>query len=255
MEKILKAHLEDLARRSIKSMMVTSSSFLSSIEADTLFLGKKEGSILGCRCILFGGYEEAERRIAFFLPTESDVLIEEISVESNALSLIEYAYLSEKFVSVPTHRDVLGTLMSKGIERDTIGDILLDEHCAYVFVCKAGIESALSIDSIARQRVTAKIVPFSSCPTLLNKEAFTITVASIRLDLIVAESFHLSREKAKQFILAKKVHTSFHSNPQNDYSPKPLEKIYLEGSGKIVFLGEKGTSKKGKIILEMERYI
>ena len=41
----------------------------------------------------------------------------------------------------------------------------------------------------------------------------------------------------------------------NDYKVKQNDKITLKGKGKIVFLGENGVSKKGKIIIDIKRYI
>lgn len=39
----------------------------------------------------------------------------------------------KKFADELTHRDFLGTLMGLGIKRETIGDILTDDNCGYVF--------------------------------------------------------------------------------------------------------------------------
>ena len=39
----------------------------------------------------------------------------------------------DKFAETLSHRDYLGALMNLGIERYLIGDILVDEKCAYIF--------------------------------------------------------------------------------------------------------------------------
>ena len=44
----------------------------------------------------------------------------------------------KKFADELTHRDFLGTLMGLGIKRETIGDILTDDNCGYVFCEKKG---------------------------------------------------------------------------------------------------------------------
>ena len=43
------------------------------------------------------------------------------------------SHLFDKFAETLSHRDYLGALMNLGIERYLIGDILVDEKCAYIF--------------------------------------------------------------------------------------------------------------------------
>ena len=68
-----------------------------------------------------GGNEASERKRAivapdYFEPTEADY----------EMVLIELNYPS-KFVKL-THRNVLGTIMSLGIDRNQLGDIIVNEY-------------------------------------------------------------------------------------------------------------------------------
>lgn len=69
----------------------------------------------------FGGYTDAERRIACFYEQEPDTIP------------IKAIKLTWPHQSAPEHRDLLGSIMGLGIKRSNIGDIALEENCAYVF--------------------------------------------------------------------------------------------------------------------------
>ena len=75
---------------------------------------------------LFGGHADAERQILGVFP-------EYVQPEDAAFPLCACAffYRQEKALS---HRDFLGTLLSAGLRRETIGDILCGEGIAVVFL-------------------------------------------------------------------------------------------------------------------------
>lgn len=76
----------------------------------------------------FGGYEEAERQIAAFLP---DALSydygenEELFLSMYPIRCIRISHCSGKFSEALTHRDYLGALIHLGIERSRLGDIVI----------------------------------------------------------------------------------------------------------------------------------
>ena len=74
----------------------------------------------------FGGYDDAERTMLSVSPAY-------YSVEQTdyPFSRVAFRYRTQKKL---THRDVLGTLMSLGLRRDAIGDILCGDGISVVFV-------------------------------------------------------------------------------------------------------------------------
>ena len=80
-----------------------------------------------------GGYEDAERVIVRF-GSEDELGYE----EAYPITLLRIAPLQSKFADDLTHRDFLGSLMNLGIERDVLGDLLINEKCAYLF-CKESV--------------------------------------------------------------------------------------------------------------------
>ena len=253
---LLLSHLLDLALQCEKSQSPKASSFLSSSDIEALFKGAMRGKMEDVSYALFGGNEDAERRIVIFLPSyleESD--IEEVVASEGFMHLVEFKPKSETFATPYGHRDLLGALMNKGIKRETIGDIYVEGSRGYVYLSKAATKEAMEIDRIKSCPVLASEIGLEHCPISIKKETFLIQVASHRLDLIIAESFHCSREVAQKLIASDKVHLGFQENVKNDSKVKEGEKVYAEGKGKIKFVGQKGLTKKGKLILELERYL
>ena len=253
---ILKAHLQDLADQCQKFFAVRSSNFISLNDLESLGFQEGKGEFNGTQYIVFGGLESSERCIVCFIPPyleEEDTIT--ILQENNSIYSLVFEPKSEAFSTPYGHRDVLGALMNEGIKRETIGDIIVEGSKAYVFLTKTAYLEAKGIDRIRNCPVTPRDLPLGQCPIKIKREEFAITVASNRLDLIVAASFHLSREEAQRFIAAKKVHFGIQERAENDSTPLPREKIYVEGKGKLRYLGEAGSSKKGKLILKLERYL
>lgn len=102
---------------------------------------------------MFGGYETAERQMAAFVP-DAFCYEEDFHVESAyPISCIRVAPLQAKFADALTHRDYLGSILNLGLDRSKIGDILLEEDCAYVF-CHSSVCGFL-IEEISRIKHTS----------------------------------------------------------------------------------------------------
>ena len=77
---------------------------------------------------LFGGNQDCERKMLRFGKEENLGYVEEFPI-----TLLVIKPLMQKFADYLTHRDFLGAIMNLGIERSTIGDILIRDNIGYVF--------------------------------------------------------------------------------------------------------------------------
>lgn len=75
--------------------------------------------------LLWGGYAEAERVLFGAFPDYLEACPEEFPLETVTVSYRQCDSL--------THRDFLGSLLSKGVVRETIGDILVEPGRAVLF--------------------------------------------------------------------------------------------------------------------------
>jgi len=218
---------------------------------------RKEGAFL------YGGYSDAERRMVIFMPDYTGVNSEE-EVQEYFRENPDECPLTVLDITVPasekgrlSHRDYLGALMGEGIRREKIGDIIVSESGAQIVVAREMAEYlAQNYRQVGRVSLSAKIVQISQLNTAeikIQNEKFT--VSSPRLDNIISGAFNISRKDAVEAISRGRVFVNGVEMGKPDFSLKGGEKVVLRGKGKVIYKGESGTSRKGKIYVEVVRYI
>ena len=231
---------------------------------DTLRLCDKRGTpcFLGfldlreqatARCILtsmtklegfafFGGYSEAER---CFLSVFPDYYSEDMC--DYPLRCVAFRYRMQKEI---THRDVLGTLMSIGIRRDAVGDILCGKGFSVVFL-RSDITDYVceQIDRIGGEGVTIVADYTGELPLSVHYEPIRETVASPRLDSVVKALIHCSREKAADLIRVGAV--SIDHRPVESVSACVAADatVSVRGYGRFLIQQIGPETKKGRLTL------
>ena len=127
-DEALKARIEDAADLSAVRKAPCFVGFLDERQAD---LSSKIARNLGVQgFMLWGGYEDAQRRMFAAFPKE-------LLPDSERFPVISI-YLSFRKEDSLSHRDFLGALMGLGIKREALGDILVGEGRCVLF-CKEEI--------------------------------------------------------------------------------------------------------------------
>ncbi len=256
--KLALARLNDLSRECEGKSYLTCSPFYGFSEQSALLEAlrkqNKQEEINGVPYFLFGGEEESERKCFVFLPPylAKEGFLQSERESPDVLCCLHIFPKSEKFASPLSHRDYLGALLSLGVERNRIGDILCGEKDAYAYVLNELADYLKeNLISVGRNPVKCAKLPSFSCPYAPKFEERRISVASLRLDALLAGAFRISREEAKRQIDAGNVYLTS-SSPKPDAVLKEGEHVSLRGKGKFVYLGEGGTSKKGKLIASIK---
>ncbi|MCI8420074.1 MAG: hypothetical protein HFF79_06145, partial [Oscillospiraceae bacterium] len=225
------------------------------IPAATLFLSPREQQLVqallnaaGVRSgyVLDGGYEEAERKIAVFLPDWA---------EDAEGELVFLRALFHGADSALTHRDILGSLMGLGVERDRLGDILVSPHSADIiaapslrdFFLREWTEAGrvkLTVAEIAREEL---LLPQVQVKVLRD------TVSSLRLDAVAAAAFSVSRGKAAELIAAGRVNVDHVPCLKPDKPVAEGAVLTARGFGKAKLKEVGGLSKKGRTGITIER--
>lgn len=259
-EKLFYAKLDDLAKKS-DGGVVAHSSFLTpseSYKAEKYFFAKGNKD----RICFFGGYGDAQRKQIFLLPE----YISDAADENNLYDMLADDFkdsicalkIKGSGFGVLTHRDYLGSLLGLGIERTTLGDIcVIDDFTAIVF-CSPEVENFIfyELTTIGRDKVRVeKIQVDISMPSTQKFQAFSDTVASERLDCVVASLFNLSREKAQNLIKGGLVDFNYESVLKIDSDVQSGDIISARGYGKFIVRDLSQTTKKGRIRLFADKYI
>lgn len=200
----------------------------------------------------FGGYGDAERKMLCYLPEylEEDSLMEE---DSPVICLRAVFFEGD----TPTHRDFLGSLMGSGVARETVGDICVGKGQCDFFVTEEIAPYLLqNFTNAGRTKFRLLQIPLSEAE-IPQPEIKVIkdTLASQRLDGVVSSGFRISRALASQAITAGKVAIDGLPCEKPDKTVAEGSKISLRGSGKIKLEKVNGQTKKGRISVEIHRYL
>lgn len=266
--KLLYARAEDLFEKSKKGV-VSASSFLNPAEAHYL---EKYARETGRRreVILWGGYNGAERVKFFFLPDYIDDMVD-MSLDENEKTAFIFSCIAddiqEEISAVKiersgyrklTHRDYLGSLLSLGIERFVIGDIVVqDDKSAVVFVDgKIFPYITENLQKIANDEVkVSAFSPSEDFKAPKNYEESTDSVASLRADCVVASLANCSRTEAQKLVSAGNVALEYEEISEFD---KPIVSgsiISVRGYGKFRVYSDGSTTKSGRIKIKIQKYL
>lgn len=228
------------------------------IPASTCFLSPRELEM--CRYLFgdadglhaFGGYLDAERKMLVWLP---DYLDESTLYGDDSPVVCLRASFWEG--DTPGHRDFLGALMGSGIARETVGDICVGkESCDFFVTAEIAPHVLQSFLSAGRTRVHLNAIALSSVE-IAEPEVREIkdTLASLRLDSVIATGFRIGRSLASQYIAAGKAAIDGLPCEKPDKTVVEGMKISVRGLGKIKVKEVSGQTKKGRIWVTIDRYI
>lgn len=247
-EQQLEKHFRDLARTAYQRGIAVFSDFLNLNELNIFQSLRGEFSYLETET--FGGYELAERQIAVFRP-EAPVFYADYPVKC-----LKITPLNAKFAEDLDHRDYLGAVLNLGIDRACLGDILVEEDAAYLF-CLERMADFIR-DNLTRIRHTSVYVEQVEAENFHYEPKYkevSGTVASVRLDKLLALAFNASRSSLTGLIEGGKVFVNGKLVTSNGYEPKEGDLISVRGMGRFRFRGTGGQSKKGREYVILWRYI
>ncbi len=204
------------------------------------------------RHLFCGGYEGAERTVCVFLPDWQDP---EDWMAEEELAAVEAAYPPTG--ADLTHRDLLGGLMGIGLTRERVGDILVGETFAQIVCLKEAAPIIMSqFDQAGRYRLRLKDISLSELtPAPAEVKLIHDTVAALRLDAVLASGFSLARGRAADAVTGGRVSVNHRECLKPDRPVGEGDVLTCRGLGKCVVKTVGGQSRKGRTIIEIERYL
>ncbi|MGI6094334.1 MAG: RNA-binding protein [Lachnospiraceae bacterium] len=247
-DELLEKRLLELERMAYQRGIVTFSDFLGLHELHIANCRKSTSG--GVTLESSGGYEMSERQMVVFIP---DALSYSWTYP---ICCVHISPQSVKFSEPLTHRDYLGAILNLGIDRGKIGDILVNEKGAYVF-CHEKIADFL-VQELCRVRHTTVTTSVVKDPGLLPKlqlESIQGTVASVRLDSVIAMAFSASRSSMLPLIESGRVFVNGKMVVSNGYVLKEKDIVSVRGKGKFQFETILNKTKKNRYSILLYRYV
>ena len=203
--------------------------------------------------LFWGGWEGAERRLAAFLPDwmepEDFTAAEDAPITALTLTPSGGEHL--------THRDYLGSILGLGLTREKIGDLLVGEGYCQVLLLRE-VEHVLltQLSQVGRARVQVTPCPLSELrPPEQKTKTIRDTVPALRLDAVASTGFSLSRSRMAALISSGRLSLNGRECDKPDRAVEEGAVLSCRGLGKCVLREVSGTSKKGRIMIVMERYL
>ncbi|MBO5937870.1 MAG: hypothetical protein J6Q82_00015 [Clostridia bacterium] len=257
---LLYARLDDLAARSARGE-VAISPFFSPREQ---YFAEHHLARRGVSLVSFGGVRGAERKRIYLLPdymeADGDDL-PEVLASYGFSSEISALLVKGSGYRTLTHRDFLGSLLGLGLERTVIGDILPygENGSSAVVLCESGILPFLEahLERVGNDKVRLSVVgeeTLSALSAVPRTSPISDTVASARLDCVVASLCRLSREKARECVLAELVELNFECEDRPDRTVEAPAILSVRGVGRFRVLSLSDLTKKGRLRLLAEKY-
>lgn len=276
---LIKRRLLDADRAAYGRNILKVCGFLS-LEEQSIY-HSLEREFMSTQHFLSGGTEDADRAAALFLPDYMD----RAAAENEAICAVVIEPANRRFADELTHRDYLGALMNLGIERECIGDIMV-KHARSETAGRAdeaaGQKSKITGDTgasavifvlremaeyVCREltRVKHTVVECrqleldeyraSGAAFIQEYEELKVNIASERIDAVTAAVYRVSRQKAADVIAAERVFINGRVVSSAGKTLKEGDRVSVRGTGKYIFDGINGTSRKGRLYADIRKYL
>ena len=242
----LEIRFRDMLRLSASGGRARFSAFLDEREAFVareLARREKSGNLL-----FWGGYAGAERVMLGVFPDFLQPDVADFPMDAITASFRKCDRLS--------HRDFLGALLHAGIERNALGDILVEEgRCA--FFCRREISEFLlsQVTKIGGVGVRMKQGADEPLPEAHHFEEWDAVVASARLDCVAAAVVSASREKTSVMIRSGLVQLNHQPVVSLSEEVKEGDKLSVRGKGRFIVDQVGPVTKKGRLLIRGRKYL
>lgn len=205
---------------------------------------------------LFGGYAESERKILIVYPEKySERMIEK---NYNKMLKIIRIELPEEEHGKYSHRNYLGGIVKLGLKREKVGDILVSYNGADIIVVEDFAE-ILRKELPSLTRFENSKIAIEELSNIRKKEIkieeVSIIVPSLRLDNIVSDLARTSRSKAAQIIAQERVFINGQNETKLSKQLKLNDVITIRGKGRFVIKEFTGTTRSGRTVIKIEKYV
>lgn len=202
---------------------------------------------LDAQIFFWGGFADAERRMLGVFPEGVE--------PDGAMFPITAVQITWKGIEL-THRDFLGALLSLGLKREKVGDLVIQQKRCVAFLEDAVASFVLSnLSRVGRTSVSCAVYTGEDVRREAHFEEINDTVASERLDCVVAALINLSRAQAEKCIAGGLVALDF--LPVTDRACKVPSgaTVSVRGHGRFLVDAVGPPTRKGRLRLTARKYL
>ncbi len=198
--------------------------------------------------MLWGGFENAQRKMLGVFPEFGKP-----DAADFPLGILRFSWRECDSLS---HRDFLGCLMSIGVARNQIGDIVCSEGRAYAVLTPQAAQQAVFLEKAGRVGLKAAYADESDVIERNDKfSEISAAVSSLRLDCIVGAATKLSREKAAALIRSGAVSVNHGTVQSVSDVLSEGDVLSVRGYGRYILAAVGDRTKRDRIHVTVKKYI
>ena len=191
----------------------------------------------------FGGYPNSTRMYLYIGDGYSDY---------NEIKGIKITLKGKEQVS---HRDYLGSLMGLGINRECVGDIVVADDGAVVFVRSEVFSYILeNLTLVGRQAVILSEYESDGESLGAVYESVEVLVTSLRIDNFISSVCKCSRQTANELISGDKVFVNYSCVSKSSKSLSGGDTVSIRGFGKYKVGEVLRKTKSDRLVLSVLQY-
>ena len=187
--------------------------------------------------MLYGGYEEAERKILFLYPTKLQTIFQQDKnqnvVIKETIKILSITLPPELYGKY-THRDYLSGIMKLGIKREKIGDIVVNE---------TGAEILVHVDMISYLLTHLKDLTRFQKAEIKENEIADLKITPVQ------------KEEQVILISQERVFINHELKMKNATNVKQGDILTIRGKGRFEIGEVISQTAKGKIRLQIWKYV
>ncbi|WP_035988639.1 photosystem II S4 domain protein [Leptolyngbya sp. KIOST-1] len=241
------ARISDQADQAIKTWETVFTDFLSppeQIEAQAML-----ERLTDVHSVAWGGYPQAERqRLAI---ARTDIPLDPSQIPLSLLTI------DGNFMFDPAnHGDFLGALLSTGLERSKVGDIIVLGERGAQAIAVPELADFLTQSLTQVRSVPVKTQPLGWEQLRVRppqKKDLTTVEASLRLDAIASAGFGMSRSKMADLISSGDVRVNWNPVSQPSHTLNSGDLVAIRGKGRLE-IGDIAVTKKERYRINLTRY-
>lgn len=195
-----------------------------------------------------GAFEYSERRQIYFVPLLDDYY----TIENDTLKI---KLTNSSTFKTLSHKDYLGSVMSLGIKRELLSDLVVEGSSCY-FMTNSTIASLIetNLKKAGKMPIEFEIMSKESLLPKAKLEEIEKIASSTRLDSIVATLSNVSRNEAVELISKKEVIVDYVVRIEKKYQVKEGSIISIRKIGKFIFDGQRGATKKERLRVVFKKF-
>ncbi len=154
------------------------------------------------------------------------------------------------------HKDYMGSIYNMGINEDMIGDIIVFENFAYIFLMTKVLEfTLLNYTKVGNSNIEIEIVNINELDNIIhNFEDINVIVPSNRIDTVLAHVYRLSRSEVEEKILRNDLYINSKCIVNKTHLLKENDIVSFRKCGKFKYNNIVKKTKNNNLVIKIEMY-